>query len=72
MSTSDKLVRMANQIARNLQVKGETAAIQATAEHIEKFWDRRMRATMNEHMSATQGEGLSAIAASAFRILRSG
>lgn len=37
------LAYMANQIARNLAVQGEEAAIAATAQHIRDFWDSRMK-----------------------------
>ena len=37
---------MANQIARNLAAQGETAAIEATAQHIRDFWDPRMKAAI--------------------------
>lgn len=39
-----RLVRMANDIARNLATLGEEEAAVATAEHIALFWDPRMRA----------------------------
>ncbi|MEZ5697055.1 MAG: formate dehydrogenase subunit delta [Sphingomonadaceae bacterium] len=39
-----KLTRMANQIAANFAAAGETQAVAATAEHITKFWDPRMKA----------------------------
>lgn len=39
-----RLVRMANDIARNLATRGEEEAAVATAEHIALFWDPRMRA----------------------------
>ncbi len=56
MSTTDKLVYMANQIARNLAAQSTDPAM-ATAGHIEKYWDRRMKAMLAEHL-ATGGEGL--------------
>lgn len=43
MQPSDKLVMMANQIARNLLVRGEQQAISAAASHIKMFWNKRMR-----------------------------
>ena len=46
MSNDDKLVHMANQIARNLQVQGHDEAVAATLSHIVKFWDPRMKATI--------------------------
>jgi formate dehydrogenase subunit delta len=56
-----KLAHMANQIARNFAAQGEDAAIAATADHIEKFWDPRMKAQVR----AGGGEHLSPIAARA-------
>lgn len=44
MSGSDeRLVHMANQIARNLAAAGDERAVLATADHIAAFWDPRMR-----------------------------
>jgi len=40
------LSRMANQIARAFETQGHDAAVAATAEHIMKFWDPRMKAGM--------------------------
>jgi hypothetical protein len=45
MSPEDRLVYMANQIARNLAAQGEDAAVLAVADHIGAFWDPRMKAT---------------------------
>lgn len=41
-----RLRQMADQIARNFAVRGEDAAAAATAEHIKRFWEPRMRATL--------------------------
>ena len=41
-----KLSRMANQIAANFAANGEEKAVAATAEHIWKFWDPRMKAAI--------------------------
>ena len=64
MSTGERLVYMANQIALNFAIAGEDAAALATADHIASFWDPRMkdriRATA-EHPAS----GLSVIAARA-------
>ena len=43
-STIETLRRMANDIARNLASMGEDKAVLATADHIDKFWDPRMKA----------------------------
>lgn len=39
-----RLIYMANQIARNFAAQGEDEAVAATADHIRKFWDPRMKA----------------------------
>ena len=45
-STIDTLRRMANDIARNLASMGEEKAVLATADHIDHFWDPRMKAAI--------------------------
>jgi formate dehydrogenase subunit delta len=60
----DKLVMMANQIARNLATQGESKAVTATADHIARFWDPRMRAAIIAH-AAKGGEDLSPTARAA-------
>ena len=57
----ESLIRMVNNIARNLSAQGDEAAIAATAEHLRDFWDPRMKAAL----VAGSREGLSAIAAAA-------
>ena len=42
-TTLATLRRMANDIARNLEAMGHDAAVLATADHIDKFWDPRMK-----------------------------
>ena len=59
----ERLVYMANQIARNLELRGHDAAVEETATHIIKFWDPRMKATM----LAGDRSQLSPIAADAMR-----
>ena len=39
-----KLIRMANQIARNFQHLDESAAIKEIAQHIQLYWTKPMRA----------------------------
>ncbi len=43
---ADHLKYMADQIIRNFAVRGEEAAIVATAQHIRDFWDSRMIKTI--------------------------
>jgi len=42
--TAAKLRRMADQIAVNFQALGHDEAVLATADHIDMFWDPRMKA----------------------------
>lgn len=62
----ERLIYMANQIARNFAVQGEDEAVAATADHLAKFWDPRMKAQIFAH----DGEGLCPIAARAVSALR--
>lgn len=48
MSTSEKLVRMANQIADFFHSKPREEGIAGVAEHINKFWEPRMRQQLFE------------------------
>jgi formate dehydrogenase subunit delta len=59
MTTIERLVLMANQIAANLLLEPDPAA--ATAEHIQLFWDPRMKAMIVDHGD----EGLSDVARAA-------
>lgn len=52
MSTVEKLVYMANQIARNFEAQGPEAATRATADHIASFWEPRMKAQIFAHLDA--------------------
>ena len=61
MSTLDKLVYMANQIAREFAGQRPREAAEATWDHLWHFWDPRMRALILAHLQAG-GEGLSDIA----------
>ena len=42
-NTLATLRRMANDIARNREAMGHDKAVLATADHIDKFWDPRMK-----------------------------
>ena len=42
----EKLRRMADQIAKNYAAIGHDNAVLATADHINKFWERRMKAAI--------------------------
>jgi formate dehydrogenase subunit delta len=43
MQTSDKLVRMANQIATFFKSQPEAERVAGISTHINKFWESRMR-----------------------------
>ncbi len=51
------MVRMANQIASFFNGSGPEVAVKDAAEHINKFWDPRMRAMLHAHLD-TGDEGL--------------
>jgi formate dehydrogenase subunit delta len=53
----DKLVYMANQIGKFFESQGKDKTVTGVAEHLQKFWDPRMRATIIAHLDAG-GEGL--------------
>ena len=67
-STIDTLRRMANDIARNLEAMGPDKAVLATADHIDKFWDPRMKRAI----FADDGTDLSPIAREAIEHLAGG
>ena len=66
MSPAERLVYMANQIARNFAAQGSDVAALAVADHIAAFWDPRMKA----QIFAMDGPGLEPIAAHAVKLLR--
>jgi formate dehydrogenase subunit delta len=51
------MIRMANQIASFFNGSGPEVAVKDAAEHINKFWDPRMRTALIEHL-AKGGDGL--------------
>jgi formate dehydrogenase subunit delta len=63
-TTLDKLVYMANQIAREFSSQQPRAAVDATWDHLWHFWDPRMRKLIVAHWHAG-GEGLSEVAKAA-------
>lgn len=48
--TTEKLVRMANQIATFFMSQPENTRIAGVANHINKFWEPRMRRQLFEHI----------------------
>ena len=67
-STILTLRRIANDIARNLAAMGHDQAVLATADHIDKFWDPRMK----KAIFADGGTDLSPIAKGAIEHLATG
>ncbi len=63
------LVRMANQIAGFFRAQPGDAAVAATADHIKKFWDPRMRKDLAVHLQAG-GAGLDPLALEAAQSLQ--
>ena len=61
MNSVERLVHMANQIATNLAT--DAAPVAAVADHIQQFWDPRMKKMIFAHGTA----GLSPVAAAASR-----
>jgi formate dehydrogenase subunit delta len=53
----DKLVYMANQIGKFFASQREDQAVVGITDHLQKFWDPRMRATILDHL-ANGGQGL--------------
>ncbi|WP_421695807.1 formate dehydrogenase subunit delta [Aestuariivirga sp.] len=51
------MLRMANQIASFFNGSGPEAAVRDAADHINKFWDPRMRTMLIAHLDKG-GEGL--------------
>ena len=66
----NKLVMMANQIAGFFAAQGEARAVPQIADHIEKFWDPRMRREIGTHLRQG-GAGLSPLALAALHHLKS-
>ena len=72
MTTMERLVYMANQIARNFEAIGHDAAAAATADHIASFWDPRMKERIFAWRAGSK-EGLSPGAATAIdRLMEKG
>ncbi|WP_263588008.1 formate dehydrogenase subunit delta [Sphingopyxis sp. GC21] len=64
MSTQDRLIYMANQIARNLAIEGTDRSVEMVADHIRQFWDPSMRQRIAE-LFKDRPDALSPIAAAA-------
>ena len=62
MSTGERLIYMANQIAKNLVAQGADEAAAMVADHIRAYWDPHMRQRIAE-LAREQPDALSPIAA---------
>ena len=65
----DKLVMMANQIAKFFESQGEARALPQITKHIEDFWDPRMRRGIIAHIDQG-GAGLDPLTLKALRNLK--
>ena len=64
----EKLVYMANRIGRFFNSQGQEQAVAGTTDHIRKFWDPHMRASIAAHLE-TGGAGLDTGCASRCRTI---
>ena len=71
-STKDKIVRMANQIATFFQSKPHDMGVEGVAEHINKFWDPRMRKQFFELIDAGAANFLPLVVEASATIRRPG
>jgi formate dehydrogenase subunit delta len=46
----DKLVYMANQIGKFFASQGDDQAVAGIADHLQKYWDPRMRSAILDHL----------------------
>jgi formate dehydrogenase subunit delta len=70
MSISEKLVRMANQIAAFFHSKPREEGIAGVAEHINKFWEPRMRRQLFEVLDSGGEEFNELVVAASAKIRR--
>ncbi len=65
----EKLVMMANQIAKFFAAQGHDRAVPGITDHLEKFWDPRMRRHIVEHVDSG-GAGLDPLALDAIKAMK--
>lgn len=65
----EKLVRMANQIAVFFAHEGPEKAPASVADHLQKFWEPRMRAELSAAVESGRAAGLDPLALAAVRQL---
>lgn len=62
----ERLVAMANDIANFFRSEPDhAAAVEGVVNHIQRFWDPRMRRKIVAHLTEHSGEGLSELARAA-------
>lgn len=71
MTPDEKLVYMANQIARNFAAIGHEHAVAATADHLLAYWEPRMKARIFA-LAEARVDALTPIAAAAVAALKAG
>jgi formate dehydrogenase subunit delta len=55
----ERLVKMANDIGKFFSTEPtHTEAVDGIAQHLQRFWDPRMRKQIIDHLHAAGGEGL--------------
>jgi formate dehydrogenase subunit delta len=67
----DKLVYMANQIGKFFASQGDDQAVAGIADHLQKYWDPRMRSVIVDHLDRG-GAGLEPLVRQAVSILKQG
>lgn len=67
--TTEKLVRMANQIATFFLSQPEAVRVEGVANHINKFWEPRMRRELFEYIDKG-GEGLLPLVMEASKVIK--
>lgn len=67
--THEKIVRMANQIATFFLSQPEAVRVDGVANHINKFWEPRMRRQLFEHIDKG-GEGLLPLVTEASKVIK--
>lgn len=68
-STSDTLVRMANDIGKFFRSQGEERAVSGIADHVMKFWEPRMKKQIFAHLDEG-GAGLDPLTLKALQKLK--
>lgn len=66
---TEKLVRMANQIAGFFAHEGPERGAASVADHLQKFWDPRMRTEIASAVAEGRAAGLEPLALAAVRKL---